>query len=118
MFRNRQTSTNLSYNNKQISLCIPSHILDSFDDLVKSNGVSRTSKIIELLKFYIKQQIDEIDGLIDFRNKMNSLKEDNYQKVEKRLKRELINEVREQNEPPMIPNSNDYDWEDRLKNLG
>ena len=118
MFRNRQISTNSSYNNKQISLCIPSHILESFDDLVKSNGVSRTSKIVELLKFYIKQQINEIDDLISFKNKMNDIKTQNYKKVEQRLKKELINEISESNEPPMIPNDNDFDWENRLKNLG
>ena len=47
-----QTHSINSYNDKKlINLQVPQHIINTFDSLVKSNGVSRTSKLVEFMKY-------------------------------------------------------------------
>ena len=109
------TSTT-SYDERLVNFVCPVHILNTFDSLVKSNRVSRTSKIIEFMKLYIKQQFDEIDNIKVFNEKLEMIKEQNLQSVSNSFEKKLDNSVNSvirtkfhtRNVTP-VNNTSDYD---------
>ena len=102
---NQTHSVNLSNNHKLINFNVPNYLIIKFDSLLKFKKVSRTSMLLNLMETYLR------DELTLMKND-NELSE-SFKKIKDKLEKPktLIKEK------PMIPHSDDVEWEDRLSNL-
>lgn len=103
-------SPNFSNNHKLINFNVPKYLIKNFDTLVKFKRVSRTSMLIQLMETYIRteqQRLKEDDSL-------NNLISDITIRNRKEMKEDM-RKMRNEWEPPMIPNTNDRSWDDYFR---
>lgn len=113
----------MSYNNAKdllyrsnkilINFNIPDYLKENFDNLVKFKGQSRTSVMIDLIQSFCRQEFNKINDdkilnslIIDITNRNRKHIEEKEKSIER-----MIQKKNEDNEPPMIPISSDYNWE-------
>lgn len=95
---------------KLVNFNVPTHVINSFDQLVRYKGVSRTSLLLRLIDDFMRSEqrlLKEDNNLTKF---INSVKTEERETT----KKTLVDDY----EPPMVPSFNDdYDWEERLRSL-
>ena len=102
---NQTHSVDLSNNHKLINFNVPNYLINNFDNLIKFKRVSRTSLLVRLIETYLREELLLMKKDNELSESFKKIK-DKFDKPKTLIK-----------EKPMIPNSNDIDWEDRLSNL-
>lgn len=103
-------SVNFSSDHKLINFNVPIYLIKNFDNLMKFKRVSRTSMLIHLMEGYLRSEQQKLKDDKHLNDLVVGLKSQNKKEIKEELKTEW--------EPPMIPNSSDFnDWEDRLNTL-
>ena len=99
---------------KLINFNVPKYLITNFDNLVKFKSVSRTSMLNRLMEDYLRSEHNKMKEDDSFNLLITKLSERNREDIKKQYRKDVM-ELREDDEPPMIPMSNDYDnWEDRF----
>ena len=104
---NQTISHHSSHKNNytMISLNIPKYLKTNIDDLMKFKRISRTSMLINLMESYLRTELLQMKKDNELSESFKKIK-DKFNKPKSVVK-----------EKPMIPHSDDIDWEDRLSNL-
>ena len=103
-------SMNISYDYKLVNFNVPNYLIKNFDNLVKFKRVSRTSMLVHLMENYLRTEQQKLKEDKNLNDLVTQLRVQNKSKI--------INEMREQYEPPMIPNSSDKrSWDDHLNDM-
>ncbi len=103
-------SMNISYDYKLVNFNVPNYLIKNFDNLVKFKRVSRTSMLVHLMENYLRTEQQKLKEDKNLNDLVTHLRVQN--------KSEIINEMKEQYEPPMIPNSSDKrSWDDHLNDM-
>lgn len=103
-------SMNISYDYKLVNFNVPNYLIKNFDNLVKFKRVSRTSMLVHLMENYLRTEQQKLKEDKNLNDLITHLRVQN--------KSEIINEMKEQYEPPMIPNSSDKrSWDDHLNDM-
>ena len=103
-------SMNISYDYKLVNFNVPNYLIKNFDNLVKFKRVSRTSMLVHLMENYLRTEQQKLKEDKNLNDLVAHLRVQN--------KNEIINEMKEQYEPPMIPNSSDKrSWNDHLNDM-
>ena len=102
---NQTHSVNLSNNHKLINFNVPNYLIIKFDSLLKFKKVSRTSMLLNLMETYLRNELTLMKNDNELSESFKKIK-DKFDKPKTVIK-----------EKPMIPSSNDVEWEDRLRNL-
>ena len=109
-------SPNFSNNHKLINFNVPKYLIKNFDTLVKFKRVSRTSMLIQLMETYIRTEQQRLKE----DNSLNHLISDITKRNRKEMKEDM-RKMRNEWEPPMIPNSSDQrswdDFENEIKEI-
>ena len=104
----------LEVDHKLINFNVPKYLINNFDNLVRFKSVSRTSMLVRLMEDYLRSEHTKMKDDNTLNLMINQLGERNRTDFKKELRRDVM-KLREEDEPPMIPMSNDYDnWEDRF----
>ena len=102
---NQTHSVDLSTNHKLINFNVPNYLINNFDNLVKFKRVSRTSMLVRLIETYLREELLQMKKDNELTESFKLIK-DKFDKPKTVIK-----------EKPIIPHSDDIDWEVRLKNL-
>ena len=103
-------SMNISYDYKLVNFNVPNYLIKNFDNLVKFKRVSRTSMLVHLMENYLRTEQQKLKEDKNLNDLVTHLRVQN--------KSEIINEMKEQYEPPMIPyNSDARTWNDHLNDM-
>ena len=102
---NQTHSVNLSNNHKLINFNVPNYLIIKFDSLLKFKKVSRTSMLLNLMETYLRTELTLMKNDNELSESFKKIK-DKFDKPKTLIK-----------EKPMIPHSDDVEWEDRLSNL-
>ena len=102
---NQIHSVNLSNNHKLINFNVPNYLIIKFDSLLKFKKVSRTSMLLNLMETYLRDELTLMKNDNELSESFKKIK-DKFDKPKSVVK-----------EKPMIPHSDDVEWEDRLSNL-
>ena len=104
---NQTISLHSSHKNDytMISLNIPKYLKTSIDDLIKFKRISRTTMLINLMESYLRTEL------------LQMKKDNDLSESFKLIKDKFSNPKPTTKEKPMIPHSDDVEWEDRLSNL-
>ena len=102
---NQTHSVNLSNNHKLINFNVPNYLIIKFDSLLKLKKVSRTSMLLNLMETYLRDELTLMKNDNELSESFKKIK-DKFDKPKSVVK-----------EKPMIPHSDDVEWEDRLSNL-
>jgi hypothetical protein len=104
---NQTISLHSSHKNDytMISLNIPKYLKTNIDDLIKFKRISRTSMLINLMESYLRTEL------------LQMKKDNDLSESFKLIKDKFSNPKPTTKEKPMIPHSDDVEWEDRLSNL-
>ena len=96
-----------------INFNIPDYLKENFDNLVKLKGQSRTSVIINLIQSFCRQEFTKIKDDKILNSLIIDITKRNRKHIEEKEKsiERMIQKKNEDNEPPMIPISSDYNWE-------
>lgn len=95
---------------KLINFNVPKYLIKNFDTLVRFKRVSRTSMLVHLMENYLRSEQQKLKEDKHLNDLVTHLNQQN--------KSEIINEMREHYEPPMIPNvSDERIWNDHLGDL-
>ena len=95
---------------KLINFNVPKYLIQNFDTLVRFKRVSRTSMLVHLMENYLRSEQQKLKEDKHLNDLVTHLNQQN--------KSEIINEMREHYEPPMIPNASDERiWNDHLGDL-
>ena len=95
---------------KLINFNVPKYLIKNFDTLVRFKRVSRTSMLVHLMENYLRSEQQKLKEDKHLNDLVTHLNQQN--------KSEIINEMREHYEPPMIPNASDERiWNDHLGDL-
>ena len=107
----------LEVDHKLINFNVPKYLINNFDNLVRFKSVSRTSMLVRLMEDYLRSEHSKMKEDNSLNLMINQLGERNRTEFKKVLRRDVI-ELREEDEPPMIPMSDDVDlwgdWSGRL----
>ena len=99
---------------KLINFNVPKYLITNFDNLVKFKSVSRTSMLVRFMEDYLRSEHNKMKEDDSFNLLITKLSERNREDIKKQYRKDVM-ELREDDEPPMIPMSNYYDnWEDRF----
>lgn len=102
------TKTNQSI--KLINFNAPIPLINSFDQLLRYKGISRTSQLIHLINNFIRSEYLLLKEDTSFTSFIKTISE-----AERHRMLQMIHDTYE---PPMIPHANDQDdWEQRLMSL-
>ena len=113
---NQTHSLNFSNNHKLVNFCVPNHLIQKFDNLVKVKRVSRTSILIRLMETFLRYELKQMENDNQkYQKVVSDIQKLNEQKSQKW-------NSREQYEPPMIPMTyddidetmNENFWKDRI----
>jgi metal-responsive CopG/Arc/MetJ family transcriptional regulator len=103
-------SQNISSDFKLINFNVPKYLIKNFDTLVRFKRVSRTSMLVHLMENYLRSEQQKLKEDKHLNDLVTHLHQQN--------KSEIINEMREHYEPPMIPNvSDERSWNDHIEDL-
>ena len=103
-------SQNISSDFKLINFNVPKYLIKNFDTLVRFKRVSRTSMLVHLMENYLRSEQQKLKEDKHLNDLVTHLHQQN--------KSEIINEMREHYEPPMIPNvSDERSWNDHMEDL-
>jgi len=103
-------SMNISYDYKLVNFNVPNYLIKNFDNLVKFKRVSRTSMLVHLMENYLRTEQQKLKEDKNLNDLVTHLRVQN--------KSEIINEMKEQYEPPMIPKISDKrSWDDHLNDM-
>ena len=95
---------------KLINFNVPKYLIKNFDTLVRFKRVSRTSMLVHLMENYLRSEQQKLKEDKHLNDLVTHLHQQN--------KSEIINEMREHYEPPMIPNvSDERSWNDHIEDL-
>ena len=103
-------SQDISSDFKLINFNVPKYLIKNFDNLVRFKRVSRTSMLVHLMENYLRSEQQKLKEDKHLNDLVTHLHQQN--------KSEIINEMREHYEPPMIPNvSDERSWDDHLNDM-
>lgn len=103
--------TNISYDDyKLVNFNVPKYLIKNFDNLVKFKRVSRTSMLVHLMEDYLRSEQKKMKEDKSLNDLVVHLRDQN--------RKETIDKLRDNFEPPMIPRSQDVrTWNDHLSDL-
>lgn len=96
-----------SLDHKLINFNVPKYLITNFDNLMRFKRISRTSMLIRLMEEYVRSEKKNMEE----DNTLNLMINDITKRNKDDLKKELVGlrkEVREEYEPPMVPQFDDH----------